>query len=98
MKINFTGCALCNSTWGDYHGKIEDTELFFCCDVCYVIYKQIVERIKKEYFLKSIDYLEIDGNPSERTFKAVNNNKTFTGKINFLKGNIIRFQSSEITN
>lgn len=96
LKINYTGCALCNSTWGDYYATIEGTELFFCCEVCSSIYKKVVDKVKTDHQLKSLDYLEIEGTPRERFFTASSGNKTFKGRINFLQGNIIKFQSSEV--
>ena len=92
MKINNSGCALCNSTWGDYYKIIEDTQLFFCCEVCADLYQDIVYKIKKTYQISKIDYLEVEGNSKERIFKGTSDQKVFKGKIHFSKGKVVRFQ------
>ena len=91
LKINFTGCALCNSTWGNYHAILEDAELFFCCEVCFNIYKAIIDKIKQNFDINKIDYLEIEGNPRERTFLAISNAIEYKGKMNFLNGKLLNF-------
>jgi len=95
MKTNYSACALCNSTWGNYYKTIEDTKLFFCCEVCACIYSEIVKKIKDTYNLELIDYLQIEGNTRERYFMAYSQKREFSGKITFSNGKILDFKSSE---
>ena len=91
MKVNYSGCALCDSTWGEYYENVEGSKLFFCCQQCALLYKEIISHIKNFYHITNIQSLELHGNPRERIFK-VNCEKTFfTGKIQFLNGRIINF-------
>ena len=91
MKVNLTGCALCDSTWGDYYKEIENSKLFFCCDVCASIFSDIVNRVKTAYDLTFIDYLEIQGNYKKRNVKVYSNGKEFFSEFSFLNGKIINF-------
>ena len=93
MKIKNTGCALCDSTWGYYYRIIEQTQLFFCCEVCADLYQDIVNRIKKTYQISEIDYMEIKGNSKERSFKVSSDQKIFRGKISFSNGKVVQFQN-----
>ena len=89
MKVNFTGCTLCDSTWGDYYETIEDTKLFFCCDVCASQYRQIITVLKEKLSLGRIDEFHITGNPRKRTFRLFSEGNEFTGYITFANGKIL---------
>ena len=91
MEVNYSGCALCDSTWGNFYKIVEGTQLFFCCDKCAEIYSKIVDRIKSEYDLLKIDYLMVEGNYQKRQFKAIANSREYSGVIVFSNGEILDF-------
>lgn len=91
MKVNYNGCALCDSTWGDYYENVEGSKLFFCCHQCALLYKEIISHIKNYYHITDIQNLELHGNPRERIFTLNSDNMFFRGKIQFLNGKLINF-------
>lgn len=91
MKINNTGCALCESTWGDYYQVVEGTKLFFCCDVCASLYQEIIDKIKEFYYIKTINSLSLTGNSKERNFTVETEKNTYNGRIKFFNGHILDF-------
>lgn len=89
MKVNFTGCTLCDSTWGDYYETIEGTKLFFCCDVCASLFRQIINILKEKLSLSTIDEFHITGTSRKRTFQLFTEGNKFTGDITFANGKIL---------
>jgi hypothetical protein len=93
LKRNYDGCAICNSTWGNVWAEVDGERLFFCCDLCVVQYRGLVERIKKETGWTQIDSIEIAGDRRGRTCEVM-----FGGaQARFLfafnpEGGILRFQ------
>ena len=57
-----SGCALCGSTWGDYHEEVERHRLFFCCDVCAREFRNMVQEVKSRTGWGRVEELEIRGN------------------------------------
>lgn len=70
MKVNYEGCAICDSTWGNVWEKVEGTRLFFCCSLCALQFRGLVERIKASTGWTRIDTIEIRGDRSGRTCRA----------------------------
>lgn len=70
MKVNYEGCAICDSTWGNVWEVVEGQRLFFCCSLCTVQFRGLVERIKTDTGWTHIDALEIRGDRSGRTCRA----------------------------
>jgi hypothetical protein len=91
LKVNFTGCALCNSTWGDYFKIIEETNLFFCCSICAELYDEIIKTLKTKFELTKIDNLHLQGNSKKRKFVLVTGDDKFSGEISFFNEKIIDF-------
>jgi Ta0938 len=71
VKVNYEGCAICDSTWGDVWEEVEGERLFFCCDICVVQFRGLVGRIKQETGWRAIDSLEISGDRRGRSCRAV---------------------------
>lgn len=67
MKRNYEGCAICNSTWGNVWAEVEGERLFFCCDLCVVQYRGLIDRVKGETGWDGIDSIEIAGDRRGRT-------------------------------
>ena len=91
MKVANIGCALCGSTWGNYYQVIEDTKLFFCCDVCGALYQEIIDKIKEYYHIEAIKSMSLNGNPKERNFTVETEKETYNGRIKFFNGHIFDF-------
>lgn len=70
MNVNYSGCAICDSHWGDLWAEVEGTRLFFCCEICRVQLDGAVRRIKESAGWDRIDSLEISGDRSGRTIRA----------------------------
>lgn len=66
MKRNYDGCAICNSTWGNVWAEVEGERTFFCCDLCLLQFRNLVDRIKAVEGWSRIDALEISGDRQGR--------------------------------
>lgn len=92
MKRNYDGCAICNSTWGNVWAEVEGERLFFCCDLCVVQYRGLIERIKQETGWARIDAIEIAGDRRGRTCAVTSGEarETFAFAFN-PEGHVLRF-------
>jgi hypothetical protein len=70
LKLNYRGCAICDSTWGNVWQEVDGQRMFFCCELCHVQFRGLVERIKRETGWERIDALEIAGDRRGRTCAA----------------------------
>lgn len=93
MSANNIRCALCNSTWGNFYETIENKKLFFCCDACATIFKEIIQELKSFYDITKIDTLFLEGTPRIRTYKLKSNGQTHEGKIIFSNGKILEIKN-----
>lgn len=73
MKVNYEGCAICDSTWGNVWEEVEGQRLFFCCSLCTVQFRGLVDRIKADTGWTHIDDLKIAGDRTGRTCRAQSN-------------------------
>ena len=67
MKLNYRGCAICDSTWGNVWEEVEGQRMFFCCDLCHLQFRGLLERIKRDTGWNRIDALEVAGDRRGRT-------------------------------
>lgn len=91
-------CALCHSTWGNYYETVENEKLFFCCDVCATIFKEIILKLKKIYNITTIETLSLEGTPRIRTYKVISNGQIYEGTITFSHGSILAITNMIKTN
>lgn len=70
MKLNYQGCAICDSTWGNVWAEVDGQRLFFCCDLCRIQFIGLIERIKRETGWVRLDAIEIAGDRRGRTCTA----------------------------
>ena len=70
MKVNYAGCAICDSTWGDTWETIDGDRFFFCCPICAIQFQQVVRRVKEATGWAKIDSLEIAGDRRGRTVRV----------------------------
>jgi hypothetical protein len=67
LKVNYTGCAICDSTWGNVWEEVEGERLFFCCALCVTQFRGLIERTKARTHWEHIDAVEIAGDRRGRT-------------------------------
>jgi hypothetical protein len=92
LKVNYSACAICDSSWGNFWQEVDGTKLFFCCDICAIQFRDLVARIKAETGWASIDSLTITGDRRARTFHAVRAGHAFDCEVAFnAQGKIRRF-------
>jgi Ta0938 len=83
LKVNYSGCAICDSTWGNLHEEVDGTSLFFCCPVCAAQFRNLVGRIKSETGWTALDTLTISGDRRGRTCHAARGNATYACRVAF---------------
>ena len=92
MKVAEKGCAICQATWGDYWEQIEGQRMFFCCDICAVEFKNMVNEVKKRTGWKTLDEIKMAGNYRGRECTALYGAKRYSFNIRFdSKGGIDAF-------
>ena len=93
MKLNYRGCAICDSTWGDIREEVDGTRLFFCCPICAIQFRHLVERVKASTGWDRIDALEIAGDRRGRACVATRGDREFRFEIAFNSdGEVRRFR------
>jgi hypothetical protein len=96
LKRNYDGCAICNSTWGDVWAEVEGERLFFCCDLCVVQYRGLLERLKSELGWDRIDSIEIAGDRRGRTCEVTRDAARAKFAFSFdAEGKLLHFQSAD---
>lgn len=70
MKVNYEGCAICDSTWGDVWAEVEGERRFFCCDLCATEFRELIDRIKSDTGFDHLDAIEIAGDRRGRRCRA----------------------------
>ena len=90
MKVNYAGCAICDSTWGQLHAEILGQSFFFCCAICEVQFRGLVERIRQATGWSDIDSLEIEGTRQGRRCIARRGESVFHCAVAFTPLGAIR--------
>lgn len=95
MRINYTGCAICDSTWGNVWEEVEGERRFFCCAVCAAQFKALLGRLRERTGWERIDALEISGDRRGRTVVAARGEERFRCAVAFnAQGEIRWFESA----
>ena len=93
MKVPSEGCALCESTWGDYWADVEGQRMFFCCSICEVEFRNMVNEVKHRAGWKSLDEIKMTGDYRGRECTAFSGSRSFRFFIRFdSEGKIQTFQ------
>ena len=82
MKVP-EGCAICQSTWGDYWAEVEGQRMFFCCKLCETEFRNMVQEVKRRTGWKTIDEIQITGGTRGRQCKAMSKSETYSYEIRF---------------
>ncbi len=92
MKVAEKGCAICQATWGDHWEEVEGQRMFFCCDICAVEFKNMVNEVKKRTGWPTLDEIKMTGNYRGRECVALYEGKRYGFSIRFdSKGGIDAF-------
>ena len=93
MKRNYSGCAICDTTWGDVWEEVEGERLFFCCRLCEVQFRALVDAVKSRTGWPTIETLEIAGDRRGRSCRAASGDATFRATFAFTsEGELLRFE------
>lgn len=82
MKVP-EGCAICQSTWGNYWAEVEGQRMFFCCKLCETEFRNMIQEVKKRTGWKIIDEIQIAGGTRGRQCKALFSGKAYSYQIRF---------------
>lgn len=94
LKVNYTACAICDSSWGNLWDEVEGTRLFFCCEICRLQFRNLVDRIKAQTGWPTIDSLDISGDRRGRICRAAHGTRSFRCSVAFnAQGAIRAFQA-----
>ncbi len=90
MKRNYTGCAICDSTWGDVWAEVEGERMFFCCELCVTQFRGLIDRIKQETGWRTVEGIEIAGDRRGRTCVASGRGETARFAFAFNSDGVVR--------
>jgi hypothetical protein len=94
LKRNYSGCAICDSTWGNVWEEVEGERMFFCCSLCVVQFRRLIDRIKSETGWPTVESVEIGGDRRGRTCVATYGGSTFRVAVAFTpEGELRRFET-----
>ncbi len=92
MKVHEQGCALCEATWGNYWAEVYGQKLFFCCEICAIQFKNMVNEVKRRTGWKNIEEIKIRGDYTGRECTALTEDYSYRFFIMFdSKGEIQTF-------
>jgi hypothetical protein len=98
LKRNYHGCAICNSTWGNLWEEVDGERLFFCCEICSVQYRGLLDRIKQNTGWGQMDSIVIAGDRRGRTCEVMAGEERARFSFSFNSdGNVLRFQRTDST-
>jgi hypothetical protein len=93
LKVNYAGCALCDSTWGDTWEEIDGERFFFCCPICAVQFRNVLDRVKQRTGWAHLDRLEIAGDRRGRVGTATRGDLEYRFEFAFnSEGALRRFE------
>jgi Ta0938 len=81
------GCAICESTWGNYYEEVEGQRMFFCCDICAAQFRNMIAEVKKRTGWQAIGEIKIRGDYRGREITAISDDNNSVYKF------LIRFDS-----
>jgi hypothetical protein len=87
------GCAICEATWGNHWADVEGQRMFFCCEICEVEFRNMIEEVKRRTGWKTIDEIKLKGDQRQRECTALSGSNSYAFLIGFnSQGNIRMFQ------
>ncbi|HEV2519418.1 MAG TPA: TA0938 family protein [Thermoplasmata archaeon] len=97
MKVNYRGCAICDSSWGDHWEEVDGERRFFCCALCATQFRNLVERVHRTTGWDRIDAIEIQGDRTGRRVEVQSGagRRTFTVMFT-TQGEILQFREPPV--
>ena len=93
MKVNLEGCPICGSTWGNYWNNIEGEKTFFCCEICYIQFRGMIEEVKRRNSWNKVDSVHIDGDYRGRECVAASGKNSYGFFVTFKStGEILKLE------
>lgn len=83
MKVREKGCVICGATWGDYWEEVEGQRMFFCCDICAIQFKNMVNEVKSRTGWESIEEITMQGDYRGRKCTAISTSGSYKFFIRF---------------
>jgi hypothetical protein len=77
------GCAICQSTWGNYWAEVEGQKMFFCCEICEVEFRNMIGEVKRRTDWSTIDEVKITGDQKGRECTALSGLSVFHFFVSF---------------
>jgi hypothetical protein len=71
LRINYSGCAVCDSTWGNHFEEVDGERRFFCCAICARQFRALLERVHAATGGSPLEELVIAGDRRGRTCTVV---------------------------
>jgi Ta0938 len=94
LKRNYPGCAICDSTWGDVWAEVDGERMFFCCELCVIQFRELVQRIHRETGWTRLDAVEIHGDRRGRTCVATAGARSVRVQVTFTtEGQLLKFET-----
>lgn len=90
MKRNYSGCAICDSTWGDLWAEVEGERMFFCCELCVTQFRGLIDHIKQVTGWSTVEGIEIAGDRRGRTCVASGQGETARFAFAFNSDGLLR--------
>lgn len=87
MKVP-EGCAICQSTWGNYWAELEGQRMFFCCDICETEFRNMINEVRQKTGWKIIDEIKISGDTRGRHCTAISGGDAYHFQVRFNSGEI----------
>jgi hypothetical protein len=87
------GCAICESTWGNHWAEVEGQMMFFCCNICEIEFRNMIQEVKRRTGWRTIDEIKTKGEPRGREIVATSSGTSCRFLISFnSQGAILSFQ------
>lgn len=78
--------------------EVDGERLFFCCDLCLVQYRELIDHIKHDSGWDRIDSLDIAGDRRGRTCDVGSGENHLRYRLAFnTEGRILRFQREDLS-
>jgi YHS domain-containing protein len=97
MNVPNQGCVICDSTWGNYWAEVEGQNMFFCCEICAIQFRNLVDEVKRRTGWKTIEEVKIRGDYRGRKCHATStDSQSYSFIIRFnSEGGIQKFNELE---
>ncbi|HKZ41210.1 MAG TPA: TA0938 family protein, partial [Candidatus Hodarchaeales archaeon] len=84
------GCAICEATWGNYWAEVEGQRMFFCCEICEIEFRNMINEVKRRTGWETIDEIKMTGDQRERRCTAISGGHSYRFSIGFNSQGAIR--------